>query len=297
MDTARSTTFTGTSGETPAREMPLLIPAPQQAPSQESLPAGVDLAQAPKILVGDIPFTVTKFDDAVRWLLTPTTSETAASVRLANAYCVAEARSDRAYAALMDSSGVNLPDGTPVHWLMRLAARGTLLSPERVRGPSLFLETLSAQGSVPVKHFFLGGTPDTLRRLKTQIHLRFPKLQVAGMYSPPFSPISQDLIDDWADRISATGATIVWLGLGSPKQDFTSSLLARKLGVHCVGVGAAFDFLAGTQREAPAWMQRFALEWAYRLFTEPRRLWRRYLLGNAQFLHAAILRILNQGHP
>jgi N-acetylglucosaminyldiphosphoundecaprenol N-acetyl-beta-D-mannosaminyltransferase len=276
--------------DTPTGEMPVLIPRPQRTAPPAPLWPGVDLRRSPKIVVGDIPFTVTSFDDAVQWLLAPTRREGARSIRLANAYCVALASKDVAYADLLQSAGVNLPDGTPVHWLMQRTARGSTLAPQRVRGPSLFLEALAAKPVQPVRHYFLGGTPETLDLVRAQIELRFPHVQVAGMYAPPFGPITPELVNDWAGRIAASGATIVWLGLGSPKQDFASTLLAPRVGVHCVGVGAAFDFLAGTQREAPRWTQRLALEWAYRLVTEPRRLWKRYLLGNIRFLRAAITR-------
>jgi N-acetylglucosaminyldiphosphoundecaprenol N-acetyl-beta-D-mannosaminyltransferase len=278
------------AGETPTGEMPLLIPRPQRTIAAEPVWPTFDLSRAPKIVVGDVPFTVTSFSDAVQWLLAPTNREGARSVRLANAYCVAQARQNPAYADVLRSPGINLPDGTPVHWMMQRTTRRSTLAPERVRGPSLFAESLAADSDQPVRHYFLGGTPGTLAGLRDRITREFPDLDVAGMYSPPFGPVTPELVNDWADRISASGATIVWLGLGSPKQDIASTLLAPRVGLHCIGVGAAFDFLAGTQSEAPQWTQRLALEWAYRLATEPRRLWRRYLLGNLQFLRAALTR-------
>ncbi|HST80347.1 MAG TPA: WecB/TagA/CpsF family glycosyltransferase, partial [Kineosporiaceae bacterium] len=220
-DTTNSpTSFSRIGVDTPTGEMPVLIPRPQRTAEHGPFWPAVDLRRAPKIVVGEIPFTVTSFDEAVQWLLAPTRREGARSIRLANAYCVAHASKDATYADVLKSAGINLPDGTPVHWLMQRTARGTTLAPERVRGPSLFMEALAAKPTQPVRHYFLGGTPETLDLVRAQIELRFPDVQIAGMYAPPFGPITPELVNDWAARISASGATIVWLGLGTPKQDF-----------------------------------------------------------------------------
>lgn len=287
METAKFTTFTTTADQTPTAEMPVLIPRPQRSLSPAPPAPGPDLLRAAKIVVGDVPFTVTTFSDAVQWLLTPPRPQNARSVRLANAYCVTAARDDAAYGEVLNAPGINLPDGTPVHWMMSQIAKGSTLAPERVRGPSLFVESLRAPQTATTRHFFLGATPQTLAKLRSQITREFPHVQIAGMYAPQFGPLTPEAIEEWAELVRQSGATILWVGLGSPKQDFATSLLAPRLGVHCIGVGAAFDFLAGTQREAPRWMQGHALEWAYRLITEPRRLWRRYLVGNAKFLRVA----------
>lgn len=278
------TSFTRTTGEPSTAEMPVLIPRPQRSMPRTAGRPPIDLTVATRVLVGDIPFTVTSFEDAVTWLLVPTSSTRARGVRLANAYCVAMARNDPGYAHLMSTSGVNFPDGTPVHWVMQRATRRSTFAPERVRGPSLFVSALGQDDQHTARHFFLGGTPETMALMQDEIARRFPRAQVAGAYAPPFGPVTPEVVAGWAERIAASGATVVWVGLGSPKQDYATTLLAERVRLHCVGVGAAFDFLAGTQREAPAWTQRLAMEWAYRLVTEPQRLWRRYLLGNLRFL-------------
>jgi N-acetylglucosaminyldiphosphoundecaprenol N-acetyl-beta-D-mannosaminyltransferase len=274
--------------ETPTSEMPVLVPGQRTRSAPEARQRRVDITRSARISVGDIPFTATIFEDVIDFLLTPTNRAGARSVRLANAYCVAMASHDPDYAEIMNSPiGLNLPDGTPVHWMMQRATKDLPLTAERVRGPSLFTETLKARQPRPARHFFLGGSAETLNLLQERLRQDFPQVNVAGMHSPPFGPVSPQIVEEWAELISASGATIVWVGLGSPKQDYATSLLAAATGLHCVGVGAAFDFLAGTQREAPRWMQRAALEWAYRLATEPRRLWRRYFLGNARFIAIA----------
>ena len=116
---------------------------------------------------------------------------------------------------------------------------------------------------------------------------RFPGITIVGTHAPPFGPFDDGVIEALAARITSVAPQIVWVGLGTPKQDFVAARLVAATNVTCVAVGAAFDFLAGTKREAPGWVQWCGLEWLFRLMTEPRRLWRRYLLGNARFLRIA----------
>jgi N-acetylglucosaminyldiphosphoundecaprenol N-acetyl-beta-D-mannosaminyltransferase len=138
-----------------------------------------------------------------------------------------------------------------------------------------------------VRHFLLGTTDSTLEALSTELHTRFPGVQVSGTYAPDFSPLDDTFIETCARRVKETDSDIVWIALGVPKQDVLAQELAQRLDITCVGVGAAFDMLAGRVREAPAWVQRAGLEWVFRLASEPRRLWRRYLVGNVAFLRLA----------
>lgn len=239
------------------------------------------------IAVGGVPFQVTTLDDASEWLLTSAgPRHEGLNVRLANAYNVALANKDASYGELLAHHGVNFPDGTPVMWFMRLHRGG--LRPHRVRGPSLFPLTLSNSIVRGTRHYFLGSTQETLARLEMNIRSSYPGIVIAGTYSPPFTPIDEAYVADCAHRIRESGADIVWIGLGTPKQDQLGTALERKVDVVSVNVGAAFDFVAGTVREAPGWIQHSGFEWFYRLLAEPRRLWRRYLIGNVQFLTAAV---------
>ena len=126
-----------------------------------------------------------------------------------------------------------------------------------------------------------------LGELETAVRRHYRRAAVVGTDSPPFRSLSDEERAHQADRIRASGAQIVWVGLGTPKQDFEVARLARELPLVFVAVGAAFDFVAGTKRQAPQWMQRNGLEWTFRLASEPGRLWRRYLFGNARFVYAA----------
>ncbi|TDW29782.1 WecB/TagA/CpsF family glycosyltransferase [Cryobacterium psychrophilum] len=239
--------------------------------------------------VGHVPFAITNLEQATAWLIaTSKGGPTPIAVRLANAYCVALAEGEQSYRTLLTTSGINFPDGTPVVKVMQLNCRGSQAEPGRVRGPSLFTRVLEEGQHQGLRHFFLGGSPETLAALETNVKSRFPDAEIVGSYSPPFAPISDSYVDDCAQTIEQTSAEVVWVGLGTPKQDFVASALAPRLGLPVVGVGAAFDFVAGTTREAPVWMQNSGTEWLFRFASEPRRLWKRYVFGNIRFLKAVI---------
>jgi N-acetylglucosaminyldiphosphoundecaprenol N-acetyl-beta-D-mannosaminyltransferase len=203
-------------------------------------------------------------------------------IRLSNAWCVVLADRDSSYAALLNSSGSTYPDGAPVAAVMRRVPGAA--SAGRVRGPSLFVNTLDRGREHEIGHYFVGSTPHALDLLVSNARQRFPGLIVSGAWSPPFGPVTDELLSEMHTRIAEMAPDVVWVGMGSPKQDYVADNIARLTGIPTIGVGAAFDFVAGTVREAPRWMQRAGLEWAFRLASEPKRLWRRYLLGNAQFI-------------
>ena len=233
--------------------------------------------------VGGVPFARVGPDDAASWLERAASEGDPISVRLANAYCVALASRDDDYRQVLCGSGVNFADGSPVAWVMsrklKLGDRKAYL----VRGPSLFVRLLEGSS---LKHFFIGATEETL----AQIERRFTDVgasgTVAGSYAPPFAPVTDELIADLARRVQSSDAEVVWVGMGTPKQDLVTTSLAAQVGMPCVGVGAAFDFYAGRTVEAPAVLQGSGLEWLYRFVREPRRLFRRYTTGNAYFLAA-----------
>jgi N-acetylglucosaminyldiphosphoundecaprenol N-acetyl-beta-D-mannosaminyltransferase len=244
------------------------------------------------VTVGRVPFQVADLAGAIAWLMAEIEERKPTSVRLANAYCVALADADPKYFDLLTKRGFNFPDGAPVVWFMnrrREQQIGFRADARRVRGPSFFVEALSVAARTNRSHFFLGASPETLARLESKILKHNPSLNVAGLYSPPFAAVSESFLNDCVERITDSGAEAVWVGLGTPKQDFVSTALAERLGIPCIGVGAAFDFFAGTAREAPHWVQNSGFEWAYRFATEPRRLWKRYVFGNARFLKTALV--------
>ncbi|WP_390178839.1 WecB/TagA/CpsF family glycosyltransferase [Microbacterium sp. MTN4-26] len=188
---------------------------------------------------------------------------------------------------MLRGAGLNLPDGAPVVVAMRAVARSR--SAGRVRGPSLFTELLR-QGCREGKSFyFLGGDATTLSRVTRRAALDFPGLSIAGEYSPPFQPLDESFVELCREAVLSCEAKpdVVLVALGTPKQDILGLRLTELTGITTVAVGAAFGFYAGTVREAPVWMRRVGLEWAFRLITEPRRLWKRYIIGNMIFVALA----------
>ncbi len=139
-------------------------------------------------------------------------------------------------------------------------------------------------GGPRLRHYFLGSTEENLVSFSKNLKVILPNLNVVGMYAPPrFNNVDTEY-QKWIMDIEKSRADIVWVGLGTPKQDFAVSLLAQHVNSNFIGVGAAFDFLSNSKSQAPSWMRGIGLEWAYRLYQEPTRLWRRYLLGNLYFL-------------
>lgn len=237
-------------------------------------------------IVGGIPFyAFGSPNEATQWFMQnrQVIGERGYAVRFANAYCVASANRSDAYGELMKNGSPNLPDGAPVAFHMR-SQRDLPVRASRVRGPSFFRAVLDASQDSEVTHFFLGSTDEVLSRLTSTIRQVYPGVLVAGAYSPPFAPLSADSLAELTRRVRQVSPDVIWVGMGSPKQDFVAQHLAETLHVPALGVGAAFDFMAGSVSEAPLWIQNSGFEWLYRLVSEPRRLWRRYLVGNAQFM-------------
>jgi N-acetylglucosaminyldiphosphoundecaprenol N-acetyl-beta-D-mannosaminyltransferase len=205
-------------------------------------------------------------------------------VHLVNAYTVALADKDPSLAHTLGGESINLPDGRPLTWVSRLRRDDAPLT--QIRGKTLFLDVFDRGRAYQLRHYLLGSTEEVLQKLEVNLLSAYPGALIVGRYSPPFHPLSDHEIGQQDEDIRKSSAQIVWVGLGTPKQDFEVKRLADTLPVVAVAVGAAFDFTAGTSKEAPRILVPLGLEWVYRLLTEPRRLWRRYLFGNARFVRA-----------
>jgi N-acetylglucosaminyldiphosphoundecaprenol N-acetyl-beta-D-mannosaminyltransferase len=195
---------------------------------------------------------------------------------------ITEGRKNDSFKRILNSADLVVPDGMPLVWLGRL--RGFAVR-RRVYGPELmatFCETTASKG---YRHFFFGGAPGLPEKLSDSLRRRIPALQIAGTFSPPFGPVTVEEDEATIAMINATNPDVVWVGLSEIKQDTWMHDHRGKLNAPVlVGIGAAFDFLAGTKRQAPEWMRENGLEWLFRLLQEPRRLWRRYLVYGAEFL-------------
>jgi len=195
-------------------------------------------------------------------------------VCVTGAHGVMESRRDERFRAILNAAGMVTADGMPLVWFSRLVRRTPA---ERVYGPDLMRAMTAISPERGYRHFYYGGPPGLAETLKDVVTRRHPGLEVVGTLSPPFRELSSEEEDEIVAAINASRPDIVWVGLSTPKQELW---MARHLGriqaPVMIGVGAAFDFLAGTKAQAPRWMQRNGLEWLFRLATEPRRLWRRY---------------------
>jgi N-acetylglucosaminyldiphosphoundecaprenol N-acetyl-beta-D-mannosaminyltransferase len=195
---------------------------------------------------------------------------------------VMESQRDEGLRRIHAGAGLVTPDGMPLVWLAHLAGWSHVT---RVYGPDLLLACCQAPAGRRWRHFFYGGAPGIADRLAERLLRRVPGLQVVGLEAPPFRPLTADEDAALVARVNAVRPDIVWVGLGTPKQERWMAGHVGRLQVPVlVGVGAAFDFLAGVKRQAPRWMQRSGLEWTFRLASEPRRLWRRYLVNNPAFV-------------
>jgi N-acetylglucosaminyldiphosphoundecaprenol N-acetyl-beta-D-mannosaminyltransferase len=210
------------------------------------------------------------------------------AIHFANAYNVALAAKDESYAALINSGDLVCSDGTPVVWAGRWLHDRAPGEWDRVYGPDVFEGVLASGQGSGIRHYLLGGSDETLKLLRERISSDWPGSVVVGAESPPFRPATSPELAERDSRILESGATLVWVGLGTPKQDHEVRRLADSIPVTALAVGAAFDFLAGTVQQAPFWMQRSGLEWAYRFSREPKRLAGRYLWGNPVFVGEVI---------
>jgi N-acetylglucosaminyldiphosphoundecaprenol N-acetyl-beta-D-mannosaminyltransferase len=238
-----------------------------------------------------LPIDVISFEDAKNRVLEWAHARQSRYVVFANVHVLVTATQEPKFGSILTKADMVAPDGAPLAWMIR-----QLSSPRqrRVCGPDMAWSLLGCceQESLPV--YFYGSSPQTLALLKARLASSFPALQVAGFESPPFRPSTVQEDMETVHRINASGAGLLFVGLGCPKQE--QWMHAHRGSIHAVmlGVGAAFDFHAGTVDRAPVWMQKSGLEWLHRLYSEPTRLWKRYLMTNAVFVTRALVQLLSK---
>jgi N-acetylglucosaminyldiphosphoundecaprenol N-acetyl-beta-D-mannosaminyltransferase len=207
-----------------------------------------------------------------------------------DAHGVIRCQNDAELRSIHNRAFLVTPDGMPLVWALKRAGH---TASDRVYGPDLMLSLFETGEHRGWRHFLYGATDKTLERLQARLLEKFPDARIAGAYAPPFHELGTQEEADVAERINRSGADIVWVGLGSPKQEFWMAHMRGRLEASIlIGVGAAFDFHAGLKRQAPRAIQRSGLEWAFRLLCEPRRLWRRYALVVPGFLLLSALQRL-----
>jgi N-acetylglucosaminyldiphosphoundecaprenol N-acetyl-beta-D-mannosaminyltransferase len=195
---------------------------------------------------------------------------------------VMESQRDPELRAIHNASGLTTPDGMPMVWAGRWAGASGI---ERVYGPDLTLALAELAARRGWRSYFYGGKAGVAEDFARSLEARFPGFRTVGAESPPFRPLTAEEDEQVVARLNAAQPDLVWVGLSTPKQErWMAAHVGRLTAPALLGVGAAFDIVAGTLAQAPRWMQRSGLEWLYRLYREPRRLWRRYLSNNPRFV-------------
>jgi N-acetylglucosaminyldiphosphoundecaprenol N-acetyl-beta-D-mannosaminyltransferase len=202
---------------------------------------------------------------------------------------VMESQKDEGLMRIHNAAGLVVPDGMPLVWLCRFSATAPV---DRVYGPDLMLAVCDQLRMYHFRHFFLGGGPGVAAKLASRLTARYSGLQVAGTYSPSFGTLNADEEAQMIADVRQAKPDILWVGLGTPKQERFMAHYASRFDVPVlIGVGAAFDFHVGVKRQAPRWIRRCGFEWLFRLLSEPSRLWRRYLINIPIFLTLVALQL------
>ncbi len=222
---------------------------------------------------------VTNMDETVAAIETQMEGLRGNYICVANVHTTVTAYEDPAYQKVQNSAAFALPDGKP---LSSYSRKHGFAEAERVTGPDLMGRLFARENGL--RHYFYGGKPETIRLLSEKLRETYPHLVIAGMESPPFRELTREEDEKAVGRMNESQADIIWVGLGAPKQE--NWMYRHRGSVHgvMIGVGAGFDYHAGTIKRAPMWMQKASLEWLYRLLQDPKRLFGRYLKTNVKYL-------------
>lgn len=203
-------------------------------------------------------------------------------VCVSNVHMVIEAYNNKEFNHILNQADLATPDGKPLAIAMRLLHKKPQM---RVAGMDLLPDLLKESEKRGKSVFFYGGTQNTLDKIEEKARKDYPNLKISGLYSPPFRKLSEQEEKEIIDMINKSKADLLFVSLGCPKAEYWMAKHKDKIHTCMLGVGGAFPVFAGTQKRAPQWMQDYALEWLYRLVLEPKRLWKRYLTTNSQFLY------------
>lgn len=228
-----------------------------------------------------VNIAITNMQDTVKLIVEQIDELQGNFICLSNVHTTVMSQKDEEYRNIQNSAFLALPDGSPLSLVQRL--RGYRMA-EQVAGPDLMAELWKATENTEISHYFYGSTPETIEALEKNLKKEYPGIKIVGMEAPPFRPLTEAEDAEAVARINQSGAAIVWVGLGAPKQEKWMYEHRGKVNALMLGVGAGFDFHAGTVKRAPAWMRKHYLEWLYRLIQDPKRLWKRYVQTNGKFL-------------
>lgn len=252
--------------------------------------AGIEHAP-PRADVLGVPVSVCDYDQVISWIAGAVRERRRGYVCVAATHTLVSCQDDQQLADAVSGASLCVPDGQPVVWALR--ALGHRQMTDRVYGPELMTRALDSMPGVSV-YLYGGRDAAALKQLQARLHGRHD-VRIAGAFSPPHRPLTGGERRQVIDDINASGADVVWVGIGAPKQEkWMADVRAQLHAPVLVGVGAAFDFHAGLIRQAPGWMQARGLEWAFRLACEPRRLWRRYATCNPRFAAGLAVQLLRR---
>lgn len=242
--------------------------------------------QSKKIIqVIDAPIDQVTWEEAIQRLSLWGEQHESRVVCICNAHSVVTAKQDIEFNQVLQHADMSTPDGAPVAWMINKVSG----QPQaRINGPDLMLKYCEHAEKIGQSIYLYGGQESTLNILVDVLKSKYPNLKIAGYLSPPFRELSDEEKNKIIQNINDSGAHTVWVGLGCPKQEKWMHEHKGKINAVMVGVGAAFDYHAGTIKRAPKWMQNSGLEWFHRLCSEPKRLWKRYLVTNTLFVIYAL---------
>ncbi|MCK9247448.1 MAG: WecB/TagA/CpsF family glycosyltransferase [Solirubrobacteraceae bacterium] len=247
----------------------------------------------PQVEILGVPLALTTYDRTLSWIDAMVASRRQGYVCVAATHTVMVCQEDEELRDAVLGSSLTVPDGQPLVWAMNLLGHQ---QPNRVYGPTLMERHCEHAAENGTRVYLYGGRDrQALDRLARELRRRFPSLRIVGGWSPPYRPLSAAEDDAIVDEINRSGADVVWVGIGVPKQEKWMARMRSRLDAPVlVGVGAAFDFHAGLVPQAPHRIQSLGLEWAFRLLQEPRRLWRRYARYNPLFVRRFTSQLVRQ---
>lgn len=237
----------------------------------------------------DLGITTGNYSSFVTHIVSLANQKQSANVCVANVHMFVEAYKDRTFKEILNDATVVTPDGKPLTWVLRYIYG---IRQDRVAGMDLLPDLLQQMMLKRIPGFFYGGTPALLEKTEHYLHYAFPDLPIAGMYSPPFRPATAEEEEQLIQKINNSGAAVVFVILGCPKQERWMAAMKGRINAVMIGVGGALPVMVGMQKRAPSWLQNCGLEWLYRLMQEPRRLFKRYVVTNSLFIYLFFKKIV-----